>query len=218
MTSAPARIGVLTSCTGTKVSADRAVPAEDLYSGQHHVRLMRGVTEARYEGLQVNLSIVSARHGIVHGSERLVPYEQTFQGRSTENRRELARALAIPRDVRQVLGAPADLHLVLLGEDYLEACEFADDIEPSGPVLVFCAAGLALRMPPIVGVTFVGLSTDDTRRFQCGLVGLKGEVGGRLLAYIAREAPSLEDLTTNSLLENLVAVRARADVAAPSLF
>ena len=73
-------------------------------------------------------------------------------------------------------------------------------------------------MPPIPGLDSIALSTDDTRRFHCGLVGLKGEVGGRLLAYIARDEPSIDDLTDSSLLDNLVAVRARADVAASSLF
>src|SRR5262245_51048224 len=118
MTLPPFRIHVLTSCTGTKVRTGRALPAEDLYSGQHHVRLMRGVTEARGEGLKIDLSIVSAGHGIVPGSERLLPYEQTFQGRSSADRRKMARTLAIPRNVRRVLSEPADLHLVLLGEDY----------------------------------------------------------------------------------------------------
>src|SRR4051812_49763525 len=115
MSSPLARIHVLTSCTGTKVSSRRAVPAEELYGGQHHVRLMRGVGVARDQGLEVDLSIVSAGHGIVSGSERLMPYEQTFQGRSGGDRRELARTLAIPRGVRRVLSRPADLHLVLLG-------------------------------------------------------------------------------------------------------
>jgi hypothetical protein len=218
MSATPRRIHVLTSCTGSKVSLPRSVPAEDLYSGQHHVRLMRGVSEARAEGLEVDLSIVSAGHGIVAGSDPLAPYERTCQGRSTDDRRKMARALAIPDDVRGVLRRPTDLHVVLLGEDYLEACELADDVRPSAPVLIVCAVGTALGMPPIPGLDSIALSTDDTRRFHCGLVGLKGEVGGRLLAYIARDKPSIDDLTDHSLLDNLVAVRARADVAASSLF
>src|SRR3954451_4877664 len=99
MTAPPLRIHVLTSCTGTKVRTSRALPAETLYSGQHHVRLMRGVAEARGEGLKVDLSIVSAGHGIVPGLAPILPYEQTFQGRSSEVRREMARTLAIPRNV-----------------------------------------------------------------------------------------------------------------------
>src|SRR4051812_22656149 len=111
-----ARVHVLTSCTGTKVSSRRSVPAENLYTVQHHVRLMRGVREARDEGLEVALSIVSAGHGIVPGSESLMPYEQTFQGRSTDDRRGLSRSLAIPANARRVLRRPADLHLILLSE------------------------------------------------------------------------------------------------------
>src|SRR4051794_10632253 len=128
MTTRPQRIHVLTSCTGSKVPTRRPVPAEDLYCGQHHLRLMRGISEARHGGLEVDLSIVSAGHGVIAGCEPLTPYEQTFQGKPSGERREMARALAIPQDVRRVLSGPADLHVVLLGEDYLEACGLGDDI------------------------------------------------------------------------------------------
>ena len=106
-------------------SADRAVPAEDLYRGQHHLRLMRGVTEARREGLEVDVSIVSAGHGIVPGSKRLAPVRADISGsinaRTGANWRGRSPSHAT---CARVLGAPADLHLVLLGEDYLDACEF----------------------------------------------------------------------------------------------
>src|SRR4051812_10054975 len=117
MSGTPARIHVLTSCTGSKVNTCAPVPAEKLYCGQHHVRLMRGVAAARAAGLDVELSIVSAGHGIVAGRRRLAPYERTFQGMAGGARRELAHALAIPATVRRVLRRPADLHVVLLGED-----------------------------------------------------------------------------------------------------
>lgn len=216
MSATPRRIHVLTSCTGSKVSLPRSVPAEDLYSGQHHVRLMRGVSEARDQGLDVDLSIVSAGHGIVPGSKSLRPYEETFQGKSSIARRELARTLAIPEDVRRILVRPAKLHLVLLGEDYLEACELGSDVRPSAPVLVVCGAGAALRMPPIPGIHIAVLTIEDTKRFACGLVGLKGEVGGRLLVHVARVNPPTADLLSAGLLDRLVSQRVCAREAASS--
>jgi hypothetical protein len=63
MTPAPAHIRVLTSCTGSKLASREPRPAEQLYTGQHHVRLMRGVLDARASGLQIDVSIVSARLG-----------------------------------------------------------------------------------------------------------------------------------------------------------
>jgi hypothetical protein len=217
MSAAPEHIRVLTSCTGLKAPTG-PVAAEDLYRGQHHVRLMRGASDARRLGLAVEISIVSAGHGIVAGSERLLPYERTFQGMPTRQRRELARGLAIPRDVRAVLSAPADLHVVLLGEDYLDACEFGEDLVPSAPVLIFCASGSAMRLPPVEQLVPITLTTEDTRRFNCGLVGLKGEVGGRLLSYLAEQRPSIDDLTSGLLLDDLASMRDRELVSTAPLF
>src|SRR4051794_24623753 len=218
MTVAIDRIGVLTSCTGTKVEADAALPAERLYAGQHHVRLMRGVDEARAAGLAVRVAIVSAGHGVVEGDERLRPYEQTFQGRRTDARRRLARRLGIPTAARAALARPADVHVVLLGEDYLVACELGKDVAPSAPTFVICAAGTALELPPIRDVYPVALTTADTRRFQCGLVGLKGEVGGRLLAHIARNRPAVSELTDPGLLDTLASTKVLPAAAAATLF
>lgn len=211
-------IRVLTSCTGAKASTREPLPAEELYCGQHHVRLMRGVAQARGEGLGVDLAIVSARHGVVEGWEPLLPYEQTFQGKPASTRRFLARKLEVPTAARRALDQPADLHVVLLGDDYLEACELGDDVRPSAPALVLCAAGTALRMRPIPHVHVIALATDDTRRFHCGLVALKGEVGGRLLAHIANVRPSVEELTAPALLETLTRVRTAHHLAASPLF
>jgi len=204
------RIGVLTSCTGSKVATDTPLPAERLYVGQHHLRLMRGVDDARAAGLDVHVAIVSAGHGVVAGDDRLQGYEQTFQGRPAAARRQLARQLGIPKAARATLARPADVHIVLLGDDYLDACELGPHLMPSAPTLVICAAGTALRLPPTATNVYpVALTIDDTRRFQCGLVGLKGEVGGRLLMHIARGRPAVSGLTAPGLLDALASVRSR---------
>lgn len=218
MSGAVRHVRVLTSCTGSKLPVHHAVPAEELYCGQHHVRLMRGVDAARRAGLRVEVSIVSAGHGIVAGEAPLHPYEQTFQGRSAEDRRNLARSLGIPAAARRELRAPADMHLVLLGEDYLDACALDTDAQPSAPVLAVCGAGSALRTPPMVDVHTVVHTTEDTRRFRCGLVGLKGEIGGRLLEHIARHAPTSQDLCSSALLDKLTETDGGSPSAAATLF
>lgn len=212
------RIHVLTSCTASKVATGLPVAAERLYCGQHHVRLMRGVGYARASGIDVRLSIVSAGYGVIAGERPVESYEQTFQGKSVDARRQLARALGIPQAVRSVLRDPADLHMVLLGDDYLEACEMQVDLAPSAPVLVLCAAGTALRMPPIPDIQPIALSTGDTRRFRCGLVSLKGEIGGRLLAHIANENPATSEFSAANLLDTLAAMPPSVAAAATTLF
>jgi hypothetical protein len=216
--STPTHIHVITSCTGTKISTDVPLPAEQLYQGQHHVRLMRGVAEARQAGFRVDLSIVSAEHGVVAGSSALMPYERTFQGKSVEQRRSLARSLGVPRAARGVLDRQVDLHVVLLGDDYLDACELDTDVQPSAPVLLVCGAGASLRLAPMPDITLVPLKVEDTRRFRCGLVALKGEIGARLLTYIADERPAMSALLGPGLLDQLQRVDARRRPALSTLF
>ncbi len=92
MTDPVKTVTVLTACTALKSAAEEAA-AEALYRGQHHLRLMRGVGQAREAGIDVQLWIVSAGYGVVAGHKRLRPYERTFQGMSATDRRSSARAL-----------------------------------------------------------------------------------------------------------------------------
>src|SRR4051812_14240426 len=127
----PARILIISSCTGTKVApavlaeadfSDDArlkraiqqhrkavVAAERLYAGQHHMRLMRGVQRARAAAhLAVDLRLVSAGFGLVRGDELLPPYERTFVGRRRDERRALADAARIPQTVAECLTTEYD--------------------------------------------------------------------------------------------------------------
>jgi hypothetical protein len=242
------RIAVLTSCTGVKADfqgtaldcADFArgrryvarrhrgdlaaalLPAEDLYRGQQHLRLMRGVHAARVAGtVDVDLRIVSAGYGVVAGGEHLAPYGCTFQGMSRAQRRVWARRLDVPNAARRTLAEPFDLALVLLGDEYLDACGLEQTLELGGPTLVFCGSRAALRLPALPRLTPVHLATAHTRLFRCGLVGLKGEIGGRLLARAAAAPAWLERINPQSLLDELAEhgpVTEKHDAGALALF
>jgi hypothetical protein len=204
---------VITSCTGSKLATAVPTPAEELYTGQHHLRLMRGVDAARRARVGVDVSIVSAGHGVVAGDRALLPYERTFQGLRAQARQLLARELEVPAGVRAALARPADLHLVLLGDDYLGACELDAEVRPSAPVVLLCSAGSALRLPPIPDVCVIALTVEDTRRFRCGLVALKGEIGGRVLEFVARTPAPAAELASAAMLDRLTDA-ARVPVAA----
>jgi hypothetical protein len=197
------RVTVLTSCTGLKHQGDIAVAAESLYTGQQHVRLMRGVRALREAGTTVDVWIVSAGHGVVHGSEPLAPYNRTFQGRPTTERRDMASDLNIPADVRTVLGQATELAIVTLSEEYLDACGLASDITVGGPLLLLCSTSASLRVPGIFNGVVIPLRTAHTRDFHCGYVGLKGEVAGRLLWALAEERLTVADAMHASVLQTL---------------
>lgn len=207
------RIVVITSCTGEKTVAApdhlqladfrkgpahvagrmkalaaSLVPAEALYSGQQHRRLMRGVVALRKAGTaSVDLHILSAGYGLVPADRPLAPYEATFQGMGRAELRSWADALAVPAQFRAALAAPFDLALVLLGDDYLDACALDAQLATAGPVLMFCGAGMGRRLPRIPALRPVALGNAEARRFSCGLVALKGELAARILERVATD-------------------------------
>lgn len=215
------RILVLTSCTGQKAVdhelrltladfaqgpahvaqreaqlRDLLTPAQTLYTGQQHVRLMRGIDAlARLDaGIAVDIHIVSAGYGLVDGSQRLAPYEATFIGMHRAEIRELAARLQLPRRVAELLSSPYDLILVLLGDDYLSACEVTSHTPFGGPTILFCGTVAAKRFTPVPNLRVVTLSNADAKRFSCGLVGLKGELAGSLLQDLAEDSSLLATL------------------------
>jgi hypothetical protein len=218
------RLLIITSCTGEKsVTHKRALtlddfrkgrehiarrerelhdfltPAEDLYTGQQHVRLMRGVRamrEARHEGEPVVLSlwILSAGYGFVPGSQKLAPYEATFQGMKTKELRAWADKLQVPAKFQEIVSEPYDLGLVLLGDSYLAACALDSTVGLGGPTTLLCGANASARLPTIRQLRSIALGNAHARRFACGLVGLKGEIAGRVLKRIDAEVGTFERL------------------------
>jgi hypothetical protein len=222
---APMRVLVLTSCTGEKaVRHEKALtlkdfeqgpahisareselshlltPAQDLYTGLQHTRLMRGVRALRDQQSPDNLPptvdlwLVSAGYGLVPGDRKLAPYECTFQGMRAQAMRRRAEQLNLPIEIRQLLAEPYDLGLVLLGEDYLHACALDQAVPLGGFTLLLCGGRVAVRLPRLPNLRPVVLTKAEARRFSCPLVGLKGEIAARLLALGARHPRALDQI------------------------
>jgi hypothetical protein len=205
------RVVVVTSCTGEKAvdHPDRLTLADfrrgpahvaareaglaaslrrarDLYTGQQHVRLMRGLAAVGGR-IDVTVHVLSAGYGLVPADRELAPYEATFQGMGAPDLRRWADTLGIPQAFRNALAGPFDLALVLLGDRYLDACALARPFQPGGPMVVFCGPRAQARLPRAPGIVTVALSNDEARRFGCPLVSLKGELGARLLRQVAAD-------------------------------
>ncbi|WP_019139890.1 tRNA-guanine transglycosylase DpdA [Noviherbaspirillum massiliense] len=209
------RILVITSCTGEKSVEDdlqltlndfaqgaahvtarekklkhKLVPAEDLYTGMQHQRLMRGVKVARQSGVvQCDLRILSAGYGLVPHDRKVAPYEVTFATMKSVELKKWARQLGVPEAIRRTLAEPYDLGLILLGEDYLAACELDESVKLGGPTLLFGGKATAKKLPKLEGMHMTVLANSDATRFSCGMVGIKGELAARLLEQLSA-APS----------------------------
>jgi hypothetical protein len=194
---------VITSCTATKVHlpSGEDCTAESLYTGQQHVRLMRGVETYRAAGQpagSLRFRILSAFHGLLRPSARVSTYDHTFAGQSADVIRREAYKKNVPAAIRAVLREPFDAGVLLLGDPYLRACDLTGDVRLGGPVVSFCSPAVARRTPPISGLRTVPLTNADARRFSCGLIALKGELGRRLLARLAEEPGEIANLTSRA--------------------
>lgn len=180
---------VVTSCTGLKAAGagDPPLPAERLYTGEQHRRLMRGANafRAAANGLQLDLRILSAGHGLVRGERRLRSYDTSFAGLRKGEMERRSEELGIPADLGRLLARPYRLIVLLLGEDYMRAAALGPGTRLGGPAIAFGGAGLARRLQGLPGLKVVPAGKREARRFSCGLVGLKGELGGRLLHLLA---------------------------------
>jgi hypothetical protein len=196
---------ILSACTATKASEGRdvALLAENLYAGQQHRRLMRGVNAYRDAGEpagSLELHIVSAGHGVVAASERLRSYNATFAGMGRAQLRRRATRLRVPKAVANLLAQPRRLAVLLLGEDYLHAAHLHATTALGAPTIVFTSPGGARRLPPSPQLHPVPLDNSDARRFSCGLVALKGELGARLLSRLATAPQARAPLERTNLL------------------
>jgi len=184
----PIGVAVLTSCTGMKRA--EPAPAEDLYTGRQHVALMDGVRAFRRSprAAGAHVWIVSAKHGVVAGDQVLAPYERTFQGMPKARIRQEAALLGIADGVVSVLYNPHHaLRLVLLGDDYLEACQGALRRPMPGQTVVFAGHRAARVLPRHAGLWVVGLAQAEARQYHAGLVSLKGVLAAALLRRLGAE-------------------------------
>lgn len=216
------RILVITSCTGEKSVHDehqltladfqlgpehvqareKDLPearADELYTGLQHQRLMRGVLAARQSNsIDLELHVLSAGYGLVNAERLLAPYEATFSGMRRDDLLEWARQLHIASDIREVLGQAFDFTLILLGEDYLAACELSADLSLGGPTIFLCSAASSKKLPKLPQLSAVIVTNAEAKRFGCGLVGLKGEVAARVLERLVADPNCLQDLLHGS--------------------
>jgi hypothetical protein len=227
------RILIITSCTGEKaVTADNALdvndfragqehvrqrekdlsdlllPAGEMYTGEQHVRLMRGVkalrtvSERNGNHIAVDVHILSAGYGLISEFRKIAPYGCTFATMKAKELRRWADQIHVPEDFRRLAEGPYDLGLVLLGDNYLQACELKFDLKFGGSTVLFCGNGQAQRMPRIPNLRVLRLSNAEAKLFSCGLVGLKGELTARLLKKLGedRDLPQkLKDPATDVL-------------------
>ena len=167
---------------------DQGLPAADLYTGQQHLGMMRGVRRLRAALIpdSVDVMIVSAGYGLVSERQILAPYEATFDSMSAHEARNWAHELRLPEHVRTAARS-YEIAVFLLGGRYLDA--IAPPLHPEpGQRLIFLAKPTAARRLQAVGVT-IGPAGQAQTCYGAGYVALKGRMF-ELFAAAASRDPS----------------------------
>jgi hypothetical protein len=212
-------IKIITSCTGEKAvssnsqltqtdfqvgashvskleqaSIELLLSAGKMYTGQQHLRLMHGLEAIREDPeLSIELSILSAGYGLIDENRLIMPYEVTFAGMHKKEIKEWANYLLIPQQVRNSLQEPYDLGIILLGDNYLAACQFDEHLQLGGPTVIFCGTVIARKLPALHNLKVITLNNLQATKFSCGIIGLKGELTGRLLRLVSKSGPAFLD-------------------------
>lgn len=208
------RVLVLTSCTGQKATCspsalrvddfddaarrrDREAqlapllrPAGAMYTGQQHVRAMRGVRDLRSVlGLKdVEVAIVSAGYGLLEEQHMIAPYDVSFSGLCSRAIRDRGAHLGLPEAVRRLLPG-YELIFSLLGSTYLTAVDPPLPMEAGRRVIYFARPGERRVAAP--GGVLVPAGKPEAQRYRAGLVALKGRMLELLAAAVVKEGPGL---------------------------
>lgn len=210
-------IRVITTCTSRKVelktesdhsalpglAASATVPAERLYAGEQHRRLMAGigVLRSRY---RVDVWVISAKAGLIRGDEELSPYDESFASLPVDEVRERADRLGIPKDLRQLVALPCNLTILLVGNDYFDAARLDDPVDWASPTLALISPSRAVRMPVHPKLAPLAVGQDLARAWSLPLTLLKGEIARRVLVELSHGARTVESVAgAQRLVESL---------------
>ncbi len=174
------------SLPGVEATAEFSLPAERLYAGEQHRRLMAGVDALRLRH-QVNVWIVSAKAGLVAGDERIASYDDTFARLRSDELRRRADGLGIAHAFRGVAARDCGLTLVLAGNEYFDAARLSEPVEWSSPTIALVSPSRAIEMPAHRRLLVVGVSQADAKRWSLPLTLLKGEIARQILSALAAD-------------------------------
>lgn len=168
--------------------------AEDLYTGSQHVNLMAGINSFRefYQNRHsIDLRIISAGFGIIKGDDEIPSYEVTFNGMSKNDLLKWSEYLNIPRDFSSIiLAKDYDYAFILLGKQYLLACDIKEELGFYSNVYAFVSPD----SKSLVQKNFVyGVySNKEAKFFSHPLVSLKGYLMKRFLRGYDFDNPEIQ--------------------------
>ena len=182
-------------------------PAAEMYTGDQHQYLMRGVARLRqaFGSSAVSVWILSAGYGLIPEFRSIAPYEATFNEMGRREARAWAAARRVPETLREQI-AQHEATVMCLGDRYLDAL---GALPAAGDRRLICFAKESLRATiESSGGVFFAAGTAQTSQYGAGNVALKGRLFELLARGIAAEGqPSWHALlgdTSESTVATLI--------------
>jgi hypothetical protein len=150
------------------------LPATDLYIGEQHLRMARGIAHLRrhFGHSACVLKIISAGYGVVEEDRSLAPYEVSFSNKPCKWIRDRAAKLDIPAAVRSAIRG-YEAVVFLLGNKYLLSID--PPLTPhDGQCLIFLTTESESKFDSRSILISAGM--HETKRFGAGFISLKGKM------------------------------------------
>lgn len=156
-------------------------PASEMYTGEQHLHLMRGVARLRqaFGFSAVSVWILSAGYGLIPEFRSIAPYEVTFNDMGRPDARAWAEARRVPATLREKI-AQHEATVMCLGDRYLDALGALPAAEDRR-LIFFAKESFRAKIESLGGV-FFAVGKEQTSQYGAGNVALKGRLF-ELLAY-----------------------------------
>ncbi len=180
------KILVISSCTSKKLR--RKAPAGEIYTGGQHRHLMEGLDKVRgrFGEQAMDLTIISAKHGLLKESDVIEPYNFTFKGLRKREILEHSDRLQIHEKTEASI-REYDLVFFLLGKEYVQALQLPFDVPDTVTQIYLLGPTHRELIPDLPNVHFIPAGRDLARHIGVMITDLKGDVFKRLCCIAHRE-------------------------------
>ncbi|WP_286715319.1 DUF6884 domain-containing protein [Marinobacter sp. tcs-11] len=168
----------------TKREAEiETISARNLYCGRQHKRVCEIIAEN--PSIQFDFKIVSAGYGLIDADQPIASYDATFSGLPKAEIARRSIILGLPQAFRNAVErTDADLTLVLLGQDYLDACAVSTPLLAPCPTLLVGNAACRLRIDGC-NLFQIPVEEADCQSLGAGQVWVKAEIANQIIRAIA---------------------------------
>lgn len=181
------KILVISSCT--KCKRDYRTSAAQMYTGEQHKHLMKGLEQVRekYGKQSIDLAIISAKYGLLLEGDIIDPYNYTFAVFSPAEIKTRSDHVELHDRTKELI-TQYDLVFFLLGEKYVQALQLASaGFVGTDAVTQIFLAGKSYRDRIPDNAHFIDAGKDLERQLGISRRVIKGPVFKRLCGVACRE-------------------------------